>query len=66
MSELTGLYYSENNYDLKLRLLSRATGTTVILENSVSLCLKYVSQRSIFLLSALSETLLFCDQKLKA
>lgn len=43
MSEVTGLHYSENNHGLKLCLLSTVTGTTVISENSVSLCLKYAS-----------------------
>lgn len=45
MSGVTGLHYSENNYDLQRRLLSTVTGTTVILENCVSLGLEEASGR---------------------
>lgn len=45
MFGVTGLHYSENNYSLQRRLLSTVTGTTVILENCVSLGLEEASGR---------------------
>lgn len=68
MSEVTGLRYSENIYDLKLCLfvIYSDWDNSDFREFSFSMPEVCFLKSSIFLLSTLSETLLVCHQKPKA
>lgn len=68
MFEVTGLHYSEKNYDLKLCLfvIYSDWDNSDFREFRFSMPDVHFLKRLIFLLSTLSETLLVHHQKLKA